>query len=55
MVTENENIAVNPDLLTAAIYASGGWNPNTQETTKVFHFEVKASPEGQYYRGAGFR
>ncbi len=51
VVTENENIAVNPDLLTAAVYASGGYNPNTQETTKVFHFEVKASPEGAILSG----
>ena len=51
VVTENKNIAVNPNLLTAAVYASGGYDPFTEQTTKVFHFEVKSSPEGAILSG----
>jgi|GEM_PF-5690982 len=51
VVTENENLKVNPNLMTAAIYASGGWNTLTEQKTRIYHFEVKSSPEGAVLSG----
>ena len=49
VVSENQNI--NPDVLVAAIYSSGSWDPNASAIKRVYHFEMKSSPEAAILSG----
>lgn len=49
VVSPNQNI--NPNVLIAAIYSSGAWDPNASQIKRVFHFEMKSSPEAAILSG----